>query len=247
MENTTRIADLPTDANARQATTAYASNIPPTTISISNSKQSKIDGETPTNYTPINVHPNPYGVSANNPIMDAPTQSMDMQQQQIPMQQQQQIHMQQQQIPMQQQSMEALQSMEHQRLPSRDIPKNTIQYSNDEGIQPNYIPKHDVERDYVKDHYDTTEKNLKEYEQKQRQYNHWDSIFNDIQVPIFIAILFFFFQLPIVNTMIFKKFAFLSLHHDDGNFNMMGLIFKSCMFGSLYYSVHKITTIISEI
>jgi len=246
MENITRIADLPADANARQSTTAYASNIPPTTISISNSKQSKIDGETPTNYTPINVHPNPYGVSGNNPIMDAPSQSMDMQQQQIPMQQQ--MPMQQQQMPMQQhQSMEALQSMEHQRLPSRDIPKNTIHYSNDEGVQPNYIPKHDVERDYVKDHYDTTEKNLKEYEQKQRQYNHWDSIFNDIQVPIFIAILFFFFQLPIVNTMIFKKFAFLSLHHDDGNFNMMGLIFKSCMFGSLYYSVHKITTVISEI
>lgn len=245
MENITRIADLPADANARQSTTAYASNIPPTTISISNSKQSKIDGETPTNYTPINVHPNPYGVSGNNPIMDAPSQSMDMQQQ-MPMQQQQ-MPMQQQQIPMQQQSMEALQSMEHQRLPSRDIPKNTIHYSNDEGVQPNYIPKHDVVQDYVKDHYDTTEKNLKEYEQKQRQYNHWDSIFNDIQVPIFIAILFFFFQLPIVNTMIFKKFAFLSLHHDDGNFNMMGLIFKSCLFGSLYYSVYKTTTFISEL
>ena len=246
MENITRIADLPADAGARQATTAYASNIPPTTISISNSKQSKMDGETPTNYTPINMHPNPYGVSGNNPIMDNPSQPPDMHQQQHGQQQHQQQQQQQQQQ-YQQQSMEALQSMEHQRLPSRDIPKNTIQYSNDEGVQPNYIPKHDVERDYVKDHYDTTEKNLKEYEQKQRQYNHWDSIFNDIQVPLFIAILFFFFQLPIVNTMIFKKFTFLSLHHDDGNFNMMGLIFKSCMFGSLYFSVHKITTFISEI
>lgn len=239
MENITRIADLPTDAGARQATTAYASNIPPTTISISNSKQSKMDGETPTNYTPINVHPNPYGVSGNNPIMDAPSQPQDTQQQ---FSMQQPGHQ-----PQQHQSMEALQNMEHQRLPSRDIPTNTIQYSNDSGVQPNYIPKHDVERDYVKDHYDTTEKNLKEYEQKQRQYNHWDSIFNDIQVPIFIAILFFFFQLPIVNTMIFKKFAFLSLHHDDGNFNMMGLIFKSCLFGSLYYSVYKTTTFISEL
>ena len=242
MENITRIADLPADAGARQATTAYASNIPPTTISISNSKQSKIDGETPTNYAPINMHPNPYGVSGNNPIMEAPSQDIQQSQQQF-QHQQQQPEMQQQ---LQQQSMESLQNMEHQRLPSRDIPKNTIHYSNDEGVQPNYIPKRDIERDYVKDHYDTTEQNLKDYEQKMRKYNHWDSIFNDIQVPLFIAILFFFFQLPIVNTMIFKKFAFLSLHHDDGNFNMMGLIFKSCMFGLLYYSAYKTTTFISE-
>ena len=234
MENTTRIADLPTDAAARQATTAYASNIPPTTISISNSKQSKIDGDVPTNYKPINVHPNPYGVSANNPIMDAPIQSQDMHQNHI-------------QPNLQEPSLEALQNMEQQRLPSRDIPQNTIQYSNDEVVQPNYIPKHNVERDYVKDHYDTTEQNLKEYEQKMRQYNHWDSILNDIQIPVFIAILFFFFQLPIVNTMIFKKFAFLALHHEDGNFNMMGLIFKSGLFGLLYYSVYKTTTFIREL
>lgn len=231
MENITRIADLPTDENARQATNAFASNIPPTTISITNSKQSKIDGELPTNYKPINVHPNPYGVSANNPIMDVPMQSQDMSQ------------------PnnfMQEPSIEQLQNMEQQRLPSRDIPQNTIQYSNDECVQPNYIPKHDVVRDYVKDHYDTTEKNLQEYEEKMRRYNHWDYILNDIQIPVFIAILFFFFQLPVVNTMIFKKFAFLALHHEDGNFNMMGLIFKSAIFGILYYSVYKTTTFISE-
>ena len=237
MENITRIADLPPDASARQATTAYASNIPPTTISISNSKQSKMDGEMPTNYKPINVHPNPYGVSGNNPIMENPTQPQDIQQQQ----QQQQPN-----YNMQEFSMESLQNMEHQRLPSRDIPQNTVQYSNDECVQPNYIPKHNVDRDYVKDHYDTTEQNLKEYEQKIRQHNHWDSILNDIQIPVFIAILFFFFQLPIVNTMIFKKFAFLALHHEDGNFNMMGLIFKSGIFGLLYYSVYKTTTFISE-
>ena len=239
MENITRIADLPTDGNARQSTNAYASNIPPTTISISNSKQSKMDGETPTNYTPINTHPNPYGVSGNNPIMEIPVQSQDIHHQQQQQHQQQQNYM-------QDPSMEALQHMEQQRLPSRDIPQSTIQYSNDERVQPNYIPRHDVVRDYVKDHYDTTEENLKEYEQKTRRHNHWDSIFNDIQIPFFIAILFFFFQLPIVNTLIFKKFAFLSLHHEDGNFNMLGLLFKSSLFGLLYYSVYKTTTFISE-
>ena len=239
METTTRIADLPVDGGAaRQTTNAYASNVPPTTISISNSKTNKIDGDVPTNYAPINIHPNPYGVSANNPIMENPTQSYMLQQQSNSPEN---IQLQ------QEQSLEMLQNMTQQRLPSRDIPTNTVQCSNDEAVQPNYIPKHNVERDYVKDHYDMTEQNLKEYEQQKRQQNHWDSILNDIQVPFFIAILFFFFQLPILNTFIFKRFSFLSLYNEDGNFNMAGLFFKSLMFGTMYYSVHKFTTFISEI
>jgi hypothetical protein len=243
MENITRIADLPTDTAARQNTNSYASNIPPTTISISNSKQSKIDGEVPTNYTPINVHPNPYGVSAQNPIMEIPSQSQDMMQQQ----QQQYMNNNHENIQMIHPEMEALQNMEQQRLPSRDIPQNTIQYSNDEATKPNYIPKAEIQSDYVKEHYDMTENNLKEYEQKIRQQNHWDSIFNDIQTPIFIAFLFFFFQLPIINSTIFKKFSFLSLYNEDGNFNMFGLILKSSIFGLLYYITHKFTTFISEL
>ena len=238
MENTTRIADLPMDGSARQPTSAYASAIPPTSISISNSKTSKIEGDVPTNYTPINIHPNPYGVSASNPIMENPTQS----QQRTP----QFAHNENIQFT-QEPNMEVFQNMSQQRLPSRDIPQNTVQYSNDEATQPNYIPKHMLDRDYVKDHYDMTEQNLKEYEQKKRQQNHWDSILNDIQVPFFIAVLFFFFQLPVINTFIFKRFAFLSLYHADGNFNMAGLLFKSVLFGTMYYFVYKFTTFISEI
>jgi len=233
MENITRIADLPMDTNARQNTNSYASNIPPTSISISNQKQNKIDDGVETNYRPINVHPNPYGISEQNPIMDAPTHQQSMPNENIQLVNQEQI--------------EQLQNMQHQRLPSRDIPQNTIQYSNDEETRANYIPKADTKNDYVKDHYDMTEQNLKEYEQRKRQQNHWDSIFNDFQTPLFIAILFFFFQLPIINTTIFKKFAFLSLYNDDGNFNMTGLMLKSSLFGSLYYFVYKFTTFISEL
>ena len=203
-----------------------------------NSKTSKIDGDVPTNYTPINIHPNPYGVSANNPIMENPAQSQQRMPQFAPPENIQFV---------QDPNMEVFQNMSQQRLPSRDIPQNTVQYSNDEATQPNYIPKHNFDRDYVKDHYDMTEQNLKEYEQKKRQQNHWDNILNDIQVPFFIAVLFFFFQLPVINTFIFKRFAFLSLHDADGNFNMAGLLFKSILFGTMYYSVYKFTTFISEI
>jgi hypothetical protein len=254
MENTTRISDLPVDGGTRQSTTAYASNIPPTTISVSKAKTNKMDGEMPTNYAPINSHPNPYGVSAQNPIMDIPSQTQFENNGQMPqvnngqMPQVNNGQMPPENIQMiQATELESLQNLQHQRLPSRNIPQDTVQYSNDDQVQPNYIPKHNVERDYVKDQYDMTEQNLKEYEQKKLQLSYWDRVFTDFQTPIFIAVLFFFFQLPIINTIIFKRFSFLSLYNADGNFNMIGLIFKSTLFGSLYYMVSKFTTFISEL
>jgi hypothetical protein len=240
MENTTRISDLPADNASRQSTTSYASSIPPTTISVS--KTNKLDGELPTNYAPINSHPNPYGVSAQNPIMEIPAQSQSQPQFETGGQ------MPDENIQMRQSTeLESLQTIGQQRLPSRDIPQDTAQYAHDERIQPNYIPTHDTERDYVRDQHDMTERNLKEYEQNKRQLSHWDMIFTDIQTPIFIAVLFFFFQLPIINTMIFKRFSFLSLYNADGNFNLAGLMFKSSLFGSFYYTVSKFTTFISEL
>tara|TARA_B100000900_G_scaffold308201_1_gene266879 strand:+ start:138 stop:836 length:699 start_codon:yes stop_codon:yes gene_type:complete len=231
MENTiTRIADLPNETNDRQPTNSFASSIPPTTISVNNTRTSKMDGEIQTNYTPINVHPNPYGVSAQNPIMEHPMQQESLQQN----------------ITFEQSQQEALQNLPQQNLPSRDIPQDTTVYSNDERVQPNYIPKPNTNEDYVRDHYKMTEENLREYEMKQRRINYWDDILTNIQIPIFIAILFFLFHLPIVNTFIFKRFSFLSLYNDDGNFNMFGLILKSVMFGSVYFSINNIIKFISE-
>ena len=61
MENTTtRISDLP-DPNSQhmqQQQSQYMNQSQPTKLT-----------EMPNNYTPINVHPNPYGVSDQNPIM----------------------------------------------------------------------------------------------------------------------------------------------------------------------------------
>ena len=68
-----------------------------------------------------------------------------------------------------------------------------------------------------------------------------DDILSDLQVPIFVSILFFLFQLPIINAYIFKRFSFLSIYNDDGNFNFYGLVFKSWIFGSIYYTITKFT------
>jgi hypothetical protein len=211
MENITRISDLPDNPNG----------------GIQNTFNPNMQQPPVTNgYTPINLHPNPYGISAQNPIMTPP-------------QQQQQQYISEEQIA-------ELQSIKQQRLPSRDIPNDQSEYNHDEQVRPNYIPKPKTEKDYVREYEDMTEKNLREYEDKNRKEKKLDIILSELQIPIFITILFFFFQLPMINTLIFKRFTFLSIYNPDGNFNFTGLVFKSILFGLLYYCTLKFTNFLAE-
>jgi hypothetical protein len=139
-----------------------------------------------------------------------------------------------------------LHNLQHQRLPSRDIPNDQSGYNHDEQVTPNYIPKPKLEKDYVREYEDMTEKNLRDYEDKNRKEKKLDMILTELQVPIFIAILFFFFQLPMVNTLVFKRFAFLSIYNADGNFNFSGLVLKSVLFGLFYYFTLKFTNFLAE-
>lgn len=239
MENSiTKIADLPSDGGINQS--QHPSRMqPPETISISNLKN-KQESDLPTNYTPINVHPNPYGVSDKNPIIDPP---MNQQSENITMEH---FANQPSRNELPQQFRDQIESMPTQNLPSRDIPMNTDNYNMDAQVQPNYIPKENS-KDYVKEHYDMTEQNLREYEQKKYRENAADAILNDIQMPVFITVLFFLFQMPMMNQLIFKKFAFLSIYNDDGNFNFIGLLLKSILFGSFYFSANKIVHFLTTI
>lgn len=243
MENAmTRIADLPMDNNnmSGQMATSYSPMVPNGQSMSQGMNGPSISGQgMPGNYIPINVHPNPYGVSAQNPIMPNPQQTSAPQQQMYaPPPPQSQYLTEDQQM--------QLNNMKPQRLPSRDIPHDSLGYSQDEEIQPNYIPKAKQNGDYVREHEDMTEKNLRKHEEKKRKESRFDALMNDIQTPIFVAILFFFFQLPLVNRMIFKRFSFLSIYDTDGNFNFYGLVFKSLIFGGVYYSMNKAMTFLSE-
>jgi hypothetical protein len=229
----TRIADLPLDTGQQNIGQSVYSPMVPTA--------SAQQGNTPTNYIPINVHPNPYGISTQNPIMPNPQQTSTPQQgivTQVPGLQSQYVAEEQQQM---------LAQMPKQRLPSRDIPRDQSGYLHDEQVQANYIPQRNVSSDYVRDYEDMTEKNRIEYEKKKKHESRLDAIFTELQTPVFIAVLFFFFQLPIVNKFIFKRFDFLSLHDADGNFNFYGLLFKSMAFGSAYYFVFKIMNFLVEL
>lgn len=237
MENTsTRISDLPMNGSPQQG---GGGGLPPT-ISVSNNGMDKSNSLSNT-YVPINTHPNPYGISEQNPIMTNPQQASTAglaPQQGFQNQQQPQYISEEQRLMLNQQPTH--------RLPSRDIVQDTAGYSHDEQIKPNYIPKSNMSSDYVRDYEDMTEKNLREYEDKKRKENKLDAMLTEFQTPIFIAILFLLFQLPIINTMIFKRFSFLSIHSEDGNFNFYGLIFKSILFGSAFYVLSKITAVLAE-
>jgi len=168
-------------------------------------------------YAPMNIHPNPYGNSVQPTIMPLPEQP-DMSRHSPPV-----------------------------RLPSRDIPIDSGAYQYDEEVQPNYIPKVKMSNDYVKDYENLTETNIRKHEASKRSNSKIDNLITTLQVPITIALLFFFFQMPMVNTMFFKNFAFLSVYNSDGNINFYGIAIKSVLFGGLFYVLQNSIEYLSDI
>jgi len=221
MNNTTRISDLPEN------------------IMMQVNKTDDLTESVPaTNYIPINVHPNPYGISAQNPIMPPMQQQQPNEQQ---MQQMQKLEK------LSEQQKRELLDMRQVNLPSKHVNIDTAAYMQDEAVQANYIPSPKLTKDYILEYEDEFEKKKKENEKKKYQTNRVEQILTEFQLPFLIALLFLIFQLPIVNTMVFKRFSFLSIYHEDGNFNFYGLVFKSVMFGGLFYSVQKMIDFVNEI
>lgn len=241
MENSmTKISDLPMNGGNANPNGVE----PPETISISSMKQRQISDEQ-VNYQPINVHPNPYGISDHNPIQGSEKinqPNIQVEQIQPPIQD---TRLQPNTLP--EEFRNQIQNQAPQNLPSRDIPMNTQNYQIDANVQPNHIPEVKVQNDFVKEHYDMTEKNLQEYEAKKKRENKIDFILDEIQMPIFVGLLFFLFQTPVLNTLIFKKFSFMTIYNSDGNFNFNGLFLKSLLFGSFYMFVIKSIDFITNI
>lgn len=123
-------------------------------------------------------------------------------------------------------------------LPSRDMPRETLPFMQDEQIQADYIPR-EAPRSSHNDYIDHHEKlNREKWEEMRKHKNRQSKIeyfMTEFQTPFCLAILFFIFQLPTFNSLIFKHFAFLSIYQADGNFNFYGFAFKSLMFGFCYY------------
>ena len=117
-------------------------------------------------------------------------------------------------------------------LPSRDIPINTEQLTNDAQIQPNYIPQ-PASRDYINEDND----DLNRYYSAEKRQNSLDNLYDELQAPLLLAVLYFLFQLPFFKKNVFKYIPFLC--HSDGNYNFNGLIFTCALFGFIYYGLSK--------
>jgi hypothetical protein len=121
-------------------------------------------------------------------------------------------------------------------LPSRDIPRVTEQLTNDEQVQPNFIQqKSNV--DYIKTAKNTPDEIVEKYIKTEHFDNTVESVYDELQTPLLLTVLYFIFQLPI-----FKKYLYNYLpvlFSKDGNINLNGLAFTSIMYGVCYYFINK--------
>jgi len=123
-------------------------------------------------------------------------------------------------------------------LPSRDISMSTIGISNDPHVQPNYVPPPQENTDYIRN-YEQTSDMINDYNKNTQDNNSLDDMYNEIQVPLLLAVMYFLFQLPFFRKMLFGYFPV--LFSTDGNMNINGFLFTSALFGLLYYLLNKIT------
>jgi hypothetical protein len=191
-----------------------------------------------TNYAPMNVHPNPYGNALqphNSPMPEMTSVKNDP-----PNQPQQGI------LKLNDSDKEMLQNTPRVRLPSRDLPIDEDEYLHDEEITANYIPKVRFKDDYVKDYEEVTTEKILQRERKKKNDSWVDALLNDLQVPLLITMLFFLFQMPAVNTIFFKRFAFLSIYNSDGNINFFGIALKSIIFGGIFYCLQKTVNVLVD-
>jgi len=124
-------------------------------------------------------------------------------------------------------------------LPSRDIPMNTNNISADPHVQPNYVPPPpQMHSDYIKNYEQTTEM-VDKYNKNAQHVNSLDDMYNEIQTPLLLAVLYFLFQLPFFRKFLYTYFPV--LFSNDGNLNINGFLFSSVLFGLIFYGLNKVT------
>jgi len=141
-----------------------------------------------------------------------------------------------------------LQQMPPQMLPSRDMPTDAAGYAQDvQSTKPNYIPPSKRTDDYIAKYEQQTEAKAIAYEKEKRRNIEREDTLDKIQMPIFLFILYFIFQMHVVNNFIFKQFSFLAIHNELGNLNFNGICFKSMLFCATFYSINYVIEYLSDI
>jgi hypothetical protein len=127
------------------------------------------------------------------------------------------------------------------RLPSRDIPQDTLSITNDQQVHSNFVPQH-TNNDYITEH-QTTEEILRLNAKKQNDNETLDKIYSEISLPLMIAVFYFLYQLPIVRKTLFSTFPM--CYSKSGDMKMSGFLLNSTIFGLAVYGTHKLVKYLS--
>ena len=119
-------------------------------------------------------------------------------------------------------------------LPNRDVPMNTAPMTQDEQVKPNYVPE---TKDYIKD-FESNENILKKHLKEENKSGTLDVLFQETHLFIILGVLYFFFQMPIINKTMMKHVSFCFFH--DGNLNFKGYIYKTVGFVGIFYTICQI-------
>lgn len=120
-------------------------------------------------------------------------------------------------------------------LPTRDIPMNPAAFTHDDQVRPNYIPPASSgSRDYI-NHHETMRTIMNESNRDANKRDTLETIYQQFQVPILLAILYFVFQMPAFRAQILHFIP--SLFGEDGNLNLTGLVATSVAFASVYFVI----------
>ena len=119
-------------------------------------------------------------------------------------------------------------------LVSRDIPMTTTALNTDPQIIPNYVPPPPPNQpDYISE-----VQNYSKYT-RESDTNSLDDMYNEIQTPLLIGILYFLFQLPFVKKFFYNNMQF--MFANDGNYNLNGYVLTSILFGMVFHMLMKTT------
>ena len=116
------------------------------------------------------------------------------------------------------------------------------EYQTDELIKPNHIPSTKLTTDYLRDYEDRMGKMNEEHQREKHRKELISSLYDEFQTPILIGVMFFLFQIPMINSLMFKYLSFMKIYDDDGNLNLYGIMFKSILFGLTYFGFVRLTT-----
>ena len=128
-------------------------------------------------------------------------------------------------------------------LPSRDIPQNQSNITNDPQVQPNHVPKQ--EGGFVEEFDNTHARLYQEQMQQKKNAEQLDSFYDKLQIPIMISLIFFIFQLPFLNKLLFRYVP--SLFLKEKQLSIGGYVCKTLLFGGAFMFIQHVINALNTI